>query len=59
MDRTEQDGGKGPIVLERDLLWPVIIIVGLTLVLLVNAVFIYIAVKGADTVAPSYTQGER
>jgi hypothetical protein len=39
-------------------LWPVLIILGLVLVVLVNAVFIYIAVSGADDVVPSY-QTER
>lgn len=58
-DRTEQEGGKTRITLSRDLLWPVLIIVALAMVLVVNAIFIYIAVKGADSVAPSYTQGER
>lgn len=39
--------------------WPIAITVGLALVVLVNAIFIYIAVKGADQVAPSYVQGNR
>lgn len=50
---TERTDGK------KDRLWPVIIVVGLAVVVLVNAVFIYIAVKGADAVVPSYTQGDR
>jgi hypothetical protein len=33
--------------------------VGLVLVVLVNAVFIYIAVSGADDVVPSYVTEER
>jgi hypothetical protein len=36
-----------------------IITVGLVLVSLVNAVFIYIAVSGADDVVPSYITEER
>lgn len=44
---------------KRDRLWPTIIVVGLVVVVLVNALFICIAVKGADTVVPSYTQGDR
>jgi hypothetical protein len=40
-------------------LWPTIIIVGLALVIAVNAIFIYIAVKGADEVVPSYQTEER
>jgi hypothetical protein len=34
--------------------WPLAIIVGLILVILVNFTFIYIAVQGADQVVPSY-----
>ena len=50
---TDQEGrGKGR-------LWPIIIAVALTLVVLVNGIFIYIAVKGADTVVPSYITEER
>jgi len=59
VDRTDNGGGRGRLTLSRDHLWPVIIIVALAVVMLVNAVFIYIAVSGADEVAPSYTQGER
>lgn len=44
---------------ERKPLWPWILGIGLALVVLVNAIFIWIAVKGADDVAPSYTQGDR
>ena len=40
-------------------LWPVLITLGLLFVILVNAVFIYIAVKGADDVVPSYHTEER
>ncbi|MBT8395337.1 MAG: hypothetical protein HKO65_08375 [Gemmatimonadetes bacterium] len=40
-------------------LWPVIITLGLVLVVVVNAVFIYIAVSGADDVVPSYRTEER
>jgi hypothetical protein len=40
-------------------LWPVLITVGLVLVVLVNAVFIYIAVSGADDVVPSYQTEQR
>ena len=42
-----------------DKLWPVIIIVALAVVMAVNAAFIYIAVSGADEVAPSYLSGQR
>ncbi len=37
-----------------ELLWPVAIVVGLLIVILMNAVFIYIAVSGQDEVVPSY-----
>lgn len=40
-------------------LWPWILGIGLALVVLVNVLFIWIAVKGADDVAPSYTEGDR
>ena len=40
-------------------LWPVLITVGLVFVVLVNALFIYIAVSGADDVVPSYLTEER
>jgi hypothetical protein len=42
-----------------DRLWPILITVGLAIVILVNAVFIYIAVSGADDVVPSYLTEER
>jgi flagellar basal body-associated protein FliL len=40
-------------------LWPIAIIVGLVIVVLVNALFIYIAVSGADDVVPSYNTEPR
>ncbi len=45
--------------LNRDHVWPAAIIIGLVLVALVNFTFIYIAVSGADEVAPSYVTGPR
>lgn len=36
------------------LLWPIMIVVGLVIVILMNAVFIYVAVSGRDEVVPSY-----
>jgi len=48
-----------PAVPSGDRLWPILITVGLALVILVNAVFIYIAVSGADDVVPSYHTEER
>jgi hypothetical protein len=42
-----------------DRLWPTVIIIGLVLVGLVNGIFIYIAVSGADDVVPSYVTEER
>jgi hypothetical protein len=47
------------LTIDRALIWPVAIAVGLALVVMVNAIFIYVAVKGADDVAPSYVQGNR
>lgn len=40
-------------------LWPALITIGLLFVILVNAVFIYIAVSGADDVVPSYFTEKR
>jgi hypothetical protein len=50
------EGGEGG---GKSRLWPMIITVGLILVVVVNAVFIYVAVKGADAVVPSYNTEER
>jgi hypothetical protein len=50
---------EGVGAVPRDRLWPVLITVGLLLVVLVNVLFIYIAVKGADGVDPSYFSEER
>jgi hypothetical protein len=36
------------------LLWPIMIIVGLLIVIIMNAVFIYVAVSDRDEVVPSY-----
>ncbi len=50
---------RGRITLSKDQVWPLIIILGLALVVAVNVTFIWIAVKGADQVVPSYNAGER
>lgn len=42
------------MTVDRDHLWPWIIGIALAVVMVVNAVFIYIAVSQADPVAPSY-----
>ncbi|MEQ9398895.1 MAG: hypothetical protein RJQ04_06960 [Longimicrobiales bacterium] len=54
---TEQ--GRGVVTVSRDWVWPVGIAVALSVVVLVNVVFIWVAVKGADPVAPAYVAGER
>ena len=36
------------------LLWPIMIVVGLLIVIIMNAVFIYVAVSGRDEIVPSY-----
>ena len=36
------------------LLWPIMIIVGFLIVIIINAVFIYVAVSDRDEVVPSY-----
>ena len=56
---TAADGGVSDGGSRRDRLWPTLIILGLALVFLVNGLFIYIAVKGADEVVPSYLTEER
>ena len=57
MGKTERD--RRLITLGDESVWPTIIIIALALVMAVNAAFIYIAVTGADEVAPSYVEGER
>lgn len=60
MDRTTEPGpGPRRITLSGDLVWPVAIAIALAIVVAVNATFIWIALSGADEVAPSYVQGER
>lgn len=39
--------------------WPVIIAASLGIVMLVDAVFIYVAVTGADEISPSYAAEAR
>lgn len=57
---TGRDGPPaGPVRSRRDRLWPILITIGLVFVVLINAVFIYIAVSGADDVVPSYHTEER
>lgn len=57
------EGGEGPrrrsITLSRDMIWPAAVVLFLVTVVLVNVVFIYVAVRGADEVAPSYVTGDR
>ena len=50
---------KPQLLISDDMVWPIIIVVALVLVVVVNAVFIYIAVTGADAVVPSYMAGQR
>ena len=59
VDPSDPTDVKGCITLKKDHLWPVLIAVALALVMVVNAVFIYIAVSGSDEVVPSYTEGQR
>jgi len=57
---TGTEGGPDPQSSStKARLWPSLIIAGLVLVILVNAIFIYIAVSGADDVVPSYFTEER
>jgi hypothetical protein len=50
---ADDEGGR------QSRLWPILITLGLLFVILVNGIFIYIAVKGADQVVPSYITEER
>ena len=43
----------------RNLRWPIAIAVGLGLVVLVEMVFIYIAVSGKDEIVPTYHSERR
>ena len=58
-ERTESPPPGGRVELSRDMVWPIAIVVALALVVIVNAVFIWIAVSDPDPVAPSYVEGER
>jgi len=60
VDRTiERATAPRRLTLSRELVWPVAIGIALAVVIAVNATFIWIAVRGADEVAPSYLHGER
>jgi len=54
---SEVPEGRNPG--SQDHLWAWIIGIALAVVLAVNAAFIYIAVSGADAVAPSYNSEQR
>ncbi|NNF29223.1 MAG: hypothetical protein HKN73_18500 [Gemmatimonadetes bacterium] len=51
-------GGR-TVELSRDHLWPLAIVLGLAAVVLVNLLFIYVAVSEADPVVPSYVSEHR
>ena len=59
MTREPMGGDEAARTASGGRLWPTLIIVGLTLVILVNLTFIYVAVTGADQVVPSYQTEER
>ena len=50
---------KRSLTLDADLVWPLGLALMLTVVVLVNVVYIWVAVGGADEVAPAYVAGER
>ena len=55
-----EPGGRAPgDDRDRGWIWPLAIIVGLALVMIVNVGFIVIAVSGADAVVESYMTEER
>lgn len=43
----------------EDRVWPWAITIGLLVVIAVNAVFAYVAIRGADSVVPSYATETR
>jgi hypothetical protein len=51
MNATQRPPARSP--------WVISIVIGFVLIVLVNMGFIYIAVKGADPVVPSYGIEER
>ena len=57
--RDEKDVKDGSGEKDGHRLWPILITLGLVFVILVNALFIYIAVSGADDIVPSYLTEER
>ncbi len=50
---------QAPRATRDDRTWPLGLALALAVVVLVNLAFIYMAVAGADPVAPSYVSGER
>jgi len=60
VDRTtERVTAARRLTLSHELVWPIAIGIALAVVIAVNATFIWIAVRGADEVAPSYLHGDR
>jgi hypothetical protein len=59
VETERENRGAGAAKPGRDHLWPWFLAIGLALVVVVNGIFIWIAVNGADEVAPSYSQGDR
>ena len=53
------DGPTRRITLDRDMAWPLGIILALVVVVAVNVAFIVVAVRGQDAIAPSYVDGNR
>ncbi len=54
MQRSRPEQNSGQAGRRNSLGWPIGIAVGLVLMILVNLAFIFIAVRGADEVVPSY-----
>ena len=58
--QPSQQSKQRPVELrEGSLRWPLGIALGLLVVVLVNAAFAYVAITGADEVAPSYQTEQR
>jgi hypothetical protein len=52
-------GAVRPLEIRAEWIWPVAIILALLIVVAVNAIYIYVAVSGADDVVSSYVTEDR
>lgn len=52
-------GATRVVTLDESWRWPLAIVLGFCVIVVVNALFIMVAVSGADPVVPSYVEAER